>query len=242
MRELADPRCVKDSRSRELSCRKIAQYFPPAPLVLANDLARDFHQLGDGMSLKLFREVMREVYREPLLLMGLPSTLSARKSDAEGMRADLDGSVPEVHSLSVEKLLKTIELAAKKGGIKLLPYEMVEPVSARGSPLSNVPLPPGEAICVQGVHLPFHFCCVVITSEQVRKALSMSDEEKGCVMYLNSLTRRDAPKIRSVESINSPILRDMVEGLSDFVVDLLYHVSNNLKVTLVGWRPLLTHQ
>ena len=73
-----------------------------------------------------------------------------------------------------------------------------------------------EALCVQAVHLPFHFCCVVITSEQVRKALSMSDEEKGCVMYLNSLKRSDAPKIRSVESINSPILRDMVEGLSDF--------------------------
>ena len=78
--------------------------------------------------------------------MGLPSTLSVRKSDAEGMRADLNRSVPEVHSLNVGQLLKTIfELAAKKEGIKLLPYETVEPVSAHGGPLSNVPLPPGEA-------------------------------------------------------------------------------------------------
>ena len=107
------------------------------------------------------------------------------------MHADLDKSVPKGHSLNVGKLLKTIELAAKKEGIKILPYEVVEPVSARGSPLSNVSLPRGEAtgICVQGVHLPFYFCCVVITSEQVRNALSMSDEEKGCVMYLNSLQR-----------------------------------------------------
>ena len=78
---------------------------------------RDFHDFGDELSLRRFREVMREVYSEPLPLMPLPATLSARQSDARGMRADLARNVPEDHSLNVGKLLKIIELAAKKEGI-----------------------------------------------------------------------------------------------------------------------------
>ena len=34
---------------------------------------RDFHEFGDEMSLCRFREVMREVYSQPLPLMSLPS-------------------------------------------------------------------------------------------------------------------------------------------------------------------------
>ena len=54
---------------------------------------RDFHDFGDELSLRRFREVMREVYSEPLPLMPLPATLSARQSDARGMRADLTRNV-----------------------------------------------------------------------------------------------------------------------------------------------------
>ena len=39
-------------------------------------------------------------------------------------------------------------------------------------------------------------------------------------MYLNSLNRSNAPKVRSVDSISSPILHDMVDGISEFVIDL----------------------
>ena len=113
------------------------------------------------------------------------------------------------------------ELAAKKEGIKTLSYEVVEPVSARGSRLTSVPFLPQESVCVQGVHLPFHFCCVFVSSEQVRRELSKSDEEKaGAVMYLNSLNRSKIPKVRSIDSISSPILHDMLDGVSELVIDL----------------------
>ena len=136
------------------------------------------------------------------------------------MKADLKREIPEVHSLNVGKLLKTVELAAKKEGIKILPYEVVEPVSARGNPLEKVPLTQNDSVGVQGIHLPFHFCCVVVTSGQLREAVDAGEDNVACAMYLNSLNRSTDPRLRSAASINSPILQDMVAGTSDFVTDL----------------------
>ena len=129
---------------------------------------------------KHFRGKMRELYIAPLALMSLPSTHSARKRDADGMKADLKREIPEVHSLNVGKLLKTVGLAAKKEGIKILPYEVVEPVSARGNPLEKVPLTQNDSVGVQGIHLPFHFCCVVVTSGQLREAVDAGEDNVAC--------------------------------------------------------------
>ena len=84
------------------------------------DSKRDSHEFGDAMSLGCFREVTRKMYSEPLALMSLASTLSARQSDAEDMRADLERKVPEspiLHDMvdGVSQLVTDLPCAATPG-------------------------------------------------------------------------------------------------------------------------------
>ena len=157
--------------------------------------SRDNHKFGDDMTLDQFRRLAREQFQEPLDLMDISSAVSARKTDADEMLADLRRSTPEFHSLNVGKLVRVVEIAAKREGVKFLAYEPVEPTSGRGRTLGNVPVVSDDQIAVQAAHLPFHFVAIVITGLQLQKAQNAEEQDEiPALLLLNSLNRTKNPE------------------------------------------------
>lgn len=183
--------------------------------------SRDNHKFGDDMNLDQFRRLAREQFQEPLDLMELSSVVSARKTDADEMLADLRRSTPEFHSLNVGKLVRVVEIVARREGVKFLAYEPVEPTSGRGRTLGSVPVVSDDQIAVQAAHLPFHFVAVVITGLQLQKAQNAEEQDEiPALLLLNSLNRNEKPRKRGVDTINSPIVKDMCAAVSRYVYDV----------------------
>lgn len=202
-----------ESKSEE----DLLQTFADTKVEKAANMARrtgklDSHTFGDEMSLEEFRARFRTVVSTPLALASISDVQAVRDADALGMQDDLKREVPEVHSLNVGKLAQLVQIAARKDGVNLLPYEVLDPMSCIAPSLRDVPATDAEQVQVQVIHTPFHFTTLVLTTRDLKRAAIDSQNEASGAVYMNSLSDLDKSVSIDAENIDSPIIHDLCDG------------------------------